>query len=645
MTPSPDFNSASDEPTTSERSAAPDGSEVRVLKLQAVTRLLSTSSSPRAILDPKTIVSGLRAANLLESSIKDEEDVGGASAQEQELEWLVVSKAATQTYGLILNILLESTIPLSSDITYWDEVLGSYRYTSLYTVQIGPSVFLRWARDIYNDSWEKLQSMRRARVDEDDVNTLSLADRWQQFYGLVKESVKDRSLADWRSKALSPLNMSRLTARSNRSRLKRLREMSASGLGILTDEGMVFDVDDGGSISSKERVNTKDEWRSVVSKSVSLMETVIRNITVLELGTGELEETVFQTVDEDSESSHRIPKSSQTTRLATRLEKILTVHVPAHVAATSQLSREFGRPPRLVRYWLPGLVLLLSSSTLLRIFVNRKAEIITWIRDLGSTTVDFWYNWVVEPVKKIIGTIRHDQDSEIALMSKESLQGDRASLERMVVDFATDNPNTSTGAPLTESDIAMVRAKVKEGDLTTVLRAYEKDLQRPFVGTVRGDLIRALLIQIQKTKVDVEVALGGIDNLLKSQELVFGFVGLTPGVLVCVAVSRWLSGVLSGRTGRIQGSKEGSMIRVLRNIDRILIGSTPSGNGVLSYKDHGMLLCEVHVLRKKAKQILPGDIFNEFLEELHDLIDLRTGVDRQMHIVERIRWAYSKWLN
>jgi nuclear-control-of-ATPase protein 2 len=40
---------------------------------------------------------------------------------------------------------------------------------------------------------------------------------------------------------------------------------------------------------------------------------------------------------------------------------------------------------------------------------------------------------------------------------------------------------------------------------------------------VRGDLVRALLIQIQKTKVDVEIAIGGIDALLKSQELVFGF--------------------------------------------------------------------------------------------------------------------------
>lgn len=42
------------------------------------------------------------------------------------------------------------------------------------------------------------------------------------------------------------------------------------------------------------------------------------------------------------------------------------------------------------------------------------------------------------------------------------------------------------------------------------------------MGTIRGDLVRALLIQVQKTKVDVELAVSGIDALLKSQELVFG---------------------------------------------------------------------------------------------------------------------------
>lgn len=642
---SPELYSASNVTFNSESNAIGDESDLaRVLKLQVIAQALSTASSARAILPASKILSSLEAADLLEFKTNDSEDNGVNAAQEHELEWLVVSKATAQTFGLILDTLLDQTIPLSSEIAYWDEVLGSYRYTSLYTIQTSPLRLWAWASDVYRDAGQRLRSMRSSNKEKGRAESMSVSGRWRQFYGLVRDSVRARSLADMQSKVFSPLTKSRLEARTKRSRLRRLHEMTASGLGILMDEGMIFDVNDEDSISSRDRSGNGDEWRSVVSKSISLMETVLGNMTALELGTGELEETVFQGVEDDAESTQPGPISSQTIRLAVRLDNILSRGLPAHIAATSDLSREYGRPSRLIRYWLPGFALFLSSSTLLRIFVNRRAQIITWIQDLGTTTIDFWNNWVVEPVKKVIGTIRHDKDSEFAIMSKDSLQGDRASLERMVVDFATDNPNTPTGAPLTEAEIAGVRAKVKEGDLTPVLRAYEKDLQKPFVGTIRGDLIRALLIQIQKTKVDVEVAVGGIDNLLKSQELVFGFVGLTPGVLVCLGLSRWLSGVFAGRKGRIQGSKQGSLVRVLRNIDRILISSTPSGNGVLSYKDHGMLLCEAHVLRQKARPILPGEIYNDFLEEIHDLVDLRTGIDRQMHIVARIRWAYSRWL-
>lgn len=65
---------------------------------------------------------------------------------------------------------------------------------------------------------------------------------------------------------------------------------------------------------------------------------------------------------------------------------------------------------------------------------------------------------------------------------------------------------------------------------------------------------------------------------------------------------------------------------------------------MLSYKDHGMLLCEAHILRQRARSVLPGEIYNELLEEVNDIVDLRTGVERQTRVVERIRWAYSKWL-
>lgn len=175
--------------------------------------------------------------------------------------------------------------------------------------------------------------------------------------------------------------------------------------------------------------------------------------------------------------------------------------------------------------------------------------------------MDFWANWVVEPTRKIIGTIRHDESSEVSILSKRSLEGDRASLERMVVDFAIANPD---GPVLNASQIADIRSKVREGDLTTVLKAYEKDIQNPVKGAIMGNLVSALLIQIQKTKVDVEVAMSGIDSILKSQELLFGFIGLTPGVLVTIGVYRWLSGVFSSRKGVQQWAREGQLLLILR---------------------------------------------------------------------------------
>lgn len=500
----------------------------RVVQLQQAIKSLSSASSSRIQLRPAQIESILEQAQLsnLALQVADQGDGSHHSQCEQELEWLLVSKATAQTYGLVLTVLLEQTIPISQDIWYWEGVRASYSTTGLYFVQTAPERIRRWTREIYQDAWQRLQSARNARETsfQDD---LTISDRWTQFYGLVRETVRERSLANVQSQIMSPLAKCRAEVKRKQDHLKRLREMSAAGLGMLMDEGLTFDVDDNAfKTPNSSGIDDNDEWRSVVAKSVALMETVLQNVTTLELGPGEFEETVFTNVEDDpgiiQDQSAEEPLSSETFLLADRLQQVLFHHMPRYRAASARIVTTHGRPPRVVRYWIPATILVLSSSTLLRIFFNHKADILAWVHDLGSTTRDFWYNWVVEPVKKVIGTIRHDEASEVAIMSKGSLEGDKASLERMVVDFVKDHP--SSGTSRGQTDIAEVRAKIKEGDLTPVLRAYEKDLRRPFVGTIRGDLVRALLIQIQKTKVDVEVAVGGIDALLKSQELVFGSV-------------------------------------------------------------------------------------------------------------------------
>ena len=527
-----DFNN---DYTDGEKTLTTNGAAInikRVQQLQDVVAILNTAGSSRSLLSSARIQAALRQAQLSRErfSVDGEEDNSTIPLWAEELEWAFISKAAIQIYGLLLNVLVEQTLPLNDDISYWDEVLSSYFNMAVYYVQTSPLRLWKQGNIIYQDVRGKAESTPSTGADH-----LNMAERismqWLRFYGLVKQSLRDRSMAGLKSRAMSPLTFQRAIARRKRSEIKNFRELSASGLGVLMDEGLNFDIADEGSINPRNHTEDidKDEWKSVVVKSVALIETVLRHTTSIELGTSDFEETVFKSV-EDEPGLTRQCSSEQTVSptpamLRDRLQHILQEHMPNHILRSNQITLKYGKPSRIIRYWLPTSVLLLSCSTLLRILFNRQAQIITLVRDLGTTVVDFWYNWVVEPVKNIIGTIRHDGDSGITIMSKRSLEGDRASLERMVVDFAIDNPNTSNSSgPLTEVQISDIRTKVREGDLTPVLKAYEQDLHRPFMGTVRGDLIRALLIQVQKTKVDVEVAVAGIDNLIKSQELVFGYI-------------------------------------------------------------------------------------------------------------------------
>lgn len=579
---------------------------------------------------------------------------------ELELEWLLLSKATIQTYGIVLNSLVDQTLPLAQDMFYWDEVSSSHTYTALYSLQTSPHRVIRFSKEIFTDAMRRLRELREMEripvfpgpyhisteslqlTSNDDHETWleapsksdSLSQTARKFYALVKNSLHERSV---RMGAMSPFSLARHEIRKKQAAIKKLREMQASALGVLIGEGLSFGFEDD---------QDNDEWKGIVERAVLLMENVVRNVSSVDHTLDEFEETVFHLDKPEAPRTYNVSGRAATASLSKQLQDILTRHLPAQATASKALISTHGRPGLMTRYWLPAAALLLSSTTILRILVNRQAELADWLADFGSTIIDFWMNWVVEPTRKVVGTIRHSEDSEVALMSRRSLTADMESLERMVVDFAVDNPAATTTddsaiGPLSDATIELVRARVKEGDLTPVLKAYERDLRNPFKGAIKGELVRALLIQIQKTKVDVEVAISGIDRLLKSQELVFGFVGLTPGVLVCVGVFQWARSTLGGRRGRRNYQKTGQMVRTMRNVDRILSGSPAirgENNGMLTYKEHGLLLCEVHVLREFARGVLPRGVGGEFVEDVEELVDVRRGVVNQVRVLERIRW-------
>ncbi|KGO70964.1 Nuclear control of ATP synthase 2 [Penicillium italicum] len=416
--------------------------------------------------------------------------------------------------------------------------------------------------------------------------TPSITARWSRFYQIVRPSAWKLGGHSIRAHLLSPIRSSRAEMRQKRDLLLKMKDLHTSSLGLLMEGWHLFKANDFATLNSGT-INT--QWCDAIHRAVALIEAIFHHIA-LEPSTHEMELGVFATLEGSIDS------------------------MEMHTQGENPVHKPLDLIERLV-----------------------QEEIIQSIVDIGSTTIDFWGNWVVHPIRKLIGTIRHDEKSEIAIMSKNSLLADRASLERMVVDFVRDRPDLHQGVV---ADTAAIVNSVKEGDLTPVLKAYERDLRSPFVGTIRGDLIRALLIQIQKTKVDVEIAISGIDALLKSQELVFGFVGLTPGILVSFATMRWLGGLLGSRQGLRKGKQRHELRRGLRNVARILTSSAVLSNGTIAYKDSGQLICEAEALLEHVKIISGRMQYEEFREDIQDLLNVQNGVDKQLRVIERMRWAY-----
>jgi len=545
---------------------------------------------------------------------------------ESGLQYLLLTKAATQIYGLLLNRLLDQTVTLADQITYWDEVLSKWHWTALYSAQMAPVRIYDWTNVVIQDVRKKKNRKMNVNIRQTgrDVGQ-SVSQSWKEFYGLVMEVVREKSLDSFiGGRVVRPIMRIRNDVREKREALVKSRLDVAGQLGMLLNKGLQDDHV-GDQTASRDDATQK----SLIRNNISMIDCIMHNLEIKS--------------DKSNNTASEVHDAKDPILTAKKLQEMLTDGLNTQETRFVKIQSDHGKPSRITRYWLPVSVGILSSSTILRIIVNRQAEIITWIENLGATIIDFWSNWVVEPCKKIIKTIRHDEGSEVSIMSKRSLEGDRNSLERMVVEFAKDNP--VNGTALTDLELADLRNKVKEGDLTPVLMAYEKDLAHPFMGTIKGNLIRTLLIQVQKTKVDVEVAMGGIDALLKSQELVFGFVGLTPGILVTFAMYRWLRTSFSDRSGNKKKIKQGIMIRQLRNIDKILSDcqSSNSNDKDMDYRDYGLLISEMHLLRQQGNKLMPSQVYREFVDDLNELIDVKSGYKRQKSVVKRIRWAYARW--
>ncbi|EPY50465.1 Nca2 [Schizosaccharomyces cryophilus OY26] len=292
-------------------------------------------------------------------------------------------------------------------------------------------------------------------------------------------------------------------------------------------------------------------------------------------------------------------------------------------------AKEYFSPSALERGWLKALMTLLASWMTIRFITKNQHNLLAWMEYLYSTMADFVNNWVYKPILGILDTIRSNRaDSQIAVIQTKSLESDMQSLQRMVLDFVRD---TSTSA----IDLDLVRAQVHDGDLTPVLQAYEHDLKTPLKTAITGNLIRTLLIQLQKTKVDVEVTLSGIDRLLKSQQLVFATVGITPSIVFCYALTMQFKKNFLNKSVLSLSERRQRFRQAMRDVERILLRS--GKKKTLEDQEYGLLVFQVNSMAELSKDLaISKPVREDLIQDLEDIQTNAYGISSQLRAIDRI---------
>ncbi|KAI8140932.1 ATP synthase regulation protein NCA2-domain-containing protein [Fennellomyces sp. T-0311] len=531
------------------------------------------------------------------------------NASASPLDWAFVAKCSVAVYGVLLDRVLNSTLPLSESVSYWNSVYGSSLNEAYYALQTAPVRMVSLATNT-------VQAMRTTQL---GLGSL-LQSPEHVIASLFPNRTRTKQAIQHSLELFSPhrplwAQLIHEEIGQKKKMLESLRTQQATRLGLLMKMAPQF---------------TRDRIPHAIEQYVKLMEFVMDPFAsnVNQMAPIDVQRAM-ETINVYEQAS---PQA-----IAGRLCKMID-DLTACRKNLNSVHALYRPPSAVIRYWIPGLLLYIAGNTAMTYVFNRRDAILTWLRELGNTARDFAVNWIWDPVLKVWDTIRL-KDERLGVLSKEGLRSDLDSLERMVLQFAQDHYH------LTPSDAQQLAEQVRDGDLSVVLRAYENEIKRPLKNAITGDLIQTLLIQVQKTKVDVDLAMAALDKLLKSNELNFAFLAVAPSMLLTWASVSWLKDVYSKRTGQQVGKIAQPIRETMRRVERLFnlasVDVKPEEEQ-LDCEGHGILLCEIHLLRIYALA-LPrrNSIRDHFMEDLRDLENPKLTVVQKLNVVTRMSRSWD----
>ncbi|TFK80837.1 NCA2-domain-containing protein [Polyporus arcularius HHB13444] len=583
---------------------------------------------------------------------------GLADGEEHALRRAILSKVALELYAQALTTFLEEASETERELEWWSDLSRSRRQVAYYLLQTLPIRVAAVSKVVLSTlrthnipvqlSAFKPSSLRRLFPSSSTLrpNVLTLA-----LFPHLHEQPYSITLI---SPCKTPFSISSSPTRTATSAYSAFIH-TLSGVARVCSTVATLPIDLGrGECAFKQRELTRirDERAEVLGMLVDL-----RDKLSAALEAPDSNEALFtlaqfahylQAIINGEETAPFVEDASPG-RVLESLAVLANLTLPSHRSLHNAdvKTGNLTRPSRLTLVW-PQLVILppLALYAIRSAYASR-ASLEEFAQDAVQTAKGFWEDWVLEPLRGIVHTVRAGRDEGV-IVTKESLRADLDSLERMTLALAKEKLHYSS------PELQALSHQVQMGDLTAVMQIYEEDIKSPLKSAVQGTLLRSLFIQVQKAKVDINQALAGIDKLLKSQELTFAFVGVAPALAVVYGFAGYLRNVWSGGKGRGRyggKARRSSVWLTMRRLERLLVAqpsahhhrahpvpSMQKSAASVSPLTSGLVLLSVTHLRQYAETTLPAHsrLREGFLEDVADLEDPSLGRSEKLRVLDRM---------
>ncbi|BDA45296.1 probable nuclear control of ATPase protein 2 at C-terminar half [Coccomyxa sp. Obi] len=275
------------------------------------------------------------------------------------------------------------------------------------------------------------------------------------------------------------------------------------------------------------------------------------------------------------------------------------IRIPDWLAAPSKYKQHW------IRYSLIGLACFWSGRFLyMHSPLAGSDDLERWGRSAAEAVAGAYRDRVLAPLLQLKDELFATFRQRRSIVSVGDYETDKASLERMLRDFEADFGKSSTRKMDPEVSAALDRVGpgdraaaegdkpgemkgIEEGDellpgMAFMMGCYEDELKKPIRNLVNGSLLRAILIQVQKLKLDTESAMLELDQILRANELTVAVVAAVPSLLIAGGTTyllfRWLTPAPPDRRSQALPARM-AMVEVERTIQRLTEEGTPEQQG------------------------------------------------------------------